>query len=137
MFNKKEYPSDWFAKIRPDILKRANNLCEICKVKNGELILRGTWGDVVAFQDMDGNIFNAETGEKIGMEYVGTIKQKKYQEKGTRIVLTIAHLDQDKTNSDYGNLKALCQYHHLQIDRPHHIEKRKANKLKKQTELSL
>ena len=34
MINYKEYPENWFTEIRPTILKRANNCCEECGVKN-------------------------------------------------------------------------------------------------------
>lgn len=52
--------------------------------------------------------------------------------KSTKIVLTIAHLDQDKTNNDYENLAALCQKCHLGIDLNHHIANaRETNRKKK------
>lgn len=38
----------------------------------------------------------------------------------SRVVLTIAHLDQDETNNDDENLRALCQRCHLRWDAKHH-----------------
>ena len=38
---------------------------------------------------------------------------------GSFVVLTIAHLDQDETNSADDNLKALCQRCHNRLDAPH------------------
>lgn len=35
------------------------------------------------------------------------------------VVLTIAHLDHDPTNNDFGNLKAMCQRCHNRYDQPH------------------
>lgn len=43
----------------------------------------------------------------------------------TKIILTIAHLDQDKTNNRFWNLMAWCQKCHLEHDLPHHINNRK------------
>lgn len=52
--------------------------------------------------------------------------------KSTRVVLTIAHLDHDKTNNDYDNLAALCQKCHLGIDLKHHMANaRETNRKKK------
>ena len=39
-FDYKKYPPDWKSRIRPDILKRANNRCEICGVENGATVMR-------------------------------------------------------------------------------------------------
>ena len=36
-----------------------------------------------------------------------------------RIILTTAHLDHDRQNSDEANLRALCQFCHLNHDRLH------------------
>ncbi len=47
---------------------------------------------------------------------------------GSRVVLTIAHLDHVPENCDPGNLRAWCQRCHLNYDRPRHIENRRLNK---------
>lgn len=36
---------------------------------------------------------------------------------GSKVILTVAHLDRDTTNNDDSNLKALCQRCHLNYDR--------------------
>ena len=74
--NRHRYPArkEWL-KIRAAILKRANNHCEFCGVKNYSL--RGT----------------------------------------TKIILTIAHLDQMPENNHPDNLAALCQRCHLKHDK--------------------
>ncbi len=79
----RKYPPDWKTRIRPDILRRANNRCEICGVENGATVMRKEHCPV-------------------------------------KIVLTIAHLDHDRTNNDYGNLMALCQKCHLGLDMEQH-----------------
>jgi hypothetical protein len=40
---------------------------------------------------------------------------------GSRVVLTVAHLDHDKANNDPANLRALCQRCHLDWDLDHHM----------------
>ena len=124
--NYKNYPPNWFTEIRPRILERAKNCCEQCFVKNYEIILRGEWAGVKAFQTEDGKIFNAENGEKIGEHYFGEIN-KKPKAKLTKVILTIAHLDHDKENFEVSDdrLKALCQRCHLVLDKEHHAEKRR------------
>ena len=51
---------------------------------------------------------------------------------GSRVVLTVAHLDHDPENCDPGNLKALCQRCHLAYDADHHAETRKRTRFAKQ-----
>lgn len=40
---------------------------------------------------------------------------------GSEVVLTTAHLDHDKQNSDPDNLRAMCQQCHLRYDHDHHM----------------
>jgi 5-methylcytosine-specific restriction endonuclease McrA len=42
---------------------------------------------------------------------------------GGRVVLTIAHLDQNPANNAEANLRALCQRCHLNHDRPFNVPK--------------
>lgn len=99
--DKSLYPTNWSSEIRPAILERANNCCEICGVENGRLICRDK-------KDKEKYQYWPE-----GMESeVWTLDGLK----STLIVLTIAHLDHNTENNDYSNLKALCQLHHLRHD---------------------
>ena len=43
---------------------------------------------------------------------------------GSRVVLTVAHLDHTPENCDDDNLRAMCQGCHLHYDREHHAETR-------------
>lgn len=47
---------------------------------------------------------------------------------GSRVVLTVAHLDHDPGNCDPENLRCLCQRCHLTYDAPHHARTRKKRK---------
>ena len=41
---------------------------------------------------------------------------------GSKVVLTVAHLDHDETSDDPANLRAMCQRCHLTYDREHHAK---------------
>ena len=47
---------------------------------------------------------------------------------GKRVILTIAHLDNNTKNNEFRNLKCLCQKCHLNMDRKVNNEKRKYGK---------
>ena len=49
---------------------------------------------------------------------------------GSKVVLTIAHVDQNRDNNDFDNLRAWCQRCHLSHDRRHHIEKSHRNRMR-------
>ena len=117
----KKYHPQWDL-IRAKVLKRADNRCEVCKVKNHELILRGFSDGVEIYQDMDGTIWRTSDGSRFGDAYLGDIGSAR----SVKIVLTISHQDHDINNNDYSNLKALCQLHHLRHDKEHHARTRKS-----------
>ena len=118
--NKALYPPkrEWL-KIRADILERAGNRCETCGVMNGRYIYRHAEDKAVfiyyiastdGFTRADGTpIRQSEIpdGFDVGKQPV-------------TVVLTIAHLDNNPSNNDPSNLRALCQYHHLTLDAQHH-----------------
>jgi 5-methylcytosine-specific restriction endonuclease McrA len=114
--NYSQYHPEWKTKIRPDILERDGNCCKFCGVENHKVIHRYGKG-------MDDWEYFPEglEGEAWLLDNI----------KPTKIILTIAHLDHDKTNNNYDNLAALCQKCHLGIDMSHHVANRKASLKKK------
>lgn len=56
---------------------------------------------------------------------------------GSKVVLTIAHLDRDKNNNDLRNLAALCQRCHLYHDIGQHVDNRRYGRNWKRNQLSL
>ena len=107
----RKYPEDWKTRIRPDILWRANNRCEICGVENGSLV----WRERVVMRFNYGPL--GRGGVRMG-QYV-------------KVVLTIAHLDHNIKNNDYSNLKALCQKCHLALDQDQHRRNAAAKRSKR------
>jgi 5-methylcytosine-specific restriction endonuclease McrA len=65
-------------------------------------------------------------------EFCG-VENYSIKENGTKVILTIAHLDHDKENHEvsYDRLAALCQGCHLKYDLPRHMEKARKNREKK------
>lgn len=58
-------------------------------------------------------------------EWCGAQNYEPHPVTGSKLVLTVAHLDRDKDNNRFANLAALCQRCHLNHDRQSHIESRK------------
>jgi len=129
----KKYPSNWKTEIRPAILERANNCCEVCKVKNGSYIFRGFLDGRAVYQDSEANVYDEETGEWLEQDAYAMVEDKNgnIDAKAIKVVLTISHLDHNINNNDYSNLKALCQLHHLRHDIQHHIKNARETKNKK------
>ena len=63
-------------------------------------------------------------------ELCGAENGKPHWKTGSKVVLTIAHLDQDKKNNKGYNLAALCQRCHNKIDLPYRIKRRKERGMK-------
>ena len=57
-------------------------------------------------------------------EFCG-IENYAIRENGSKVVLTIAHLDHTPENCDYSNLRALCQKCHNRYDAKHRAETRR------------
>lgn len=135
-----KYPSNWHSEIRPAILKRAGNCCERCKAPNRSLVCRGIYCGVHVWQDEDGNIYDADTGEILGDDYVGEVwtELPPGKHKAAEIVLTIAHIhNPDPMDCRPENLQALCQRCHLKLDEPLRREKSKATREKRKKQGTL
>lgn len=55
----------------------------------------------------------------------------------TKIILTVAHIDHDKTNNRFENLAAWCQKCHLTHDIKQHVENRKYGRYHKRGQYKL
>lgn len=61
-------------------------------------------------------------------EWCGVQNGVQHPDTGSKVVLTVAHIDRDRDNNDFSNLAALCQRCHLNHDRCEHIRNRKYGK---------
>ncbi len=59
------------------------------------------------------------------------------KENGTKVVLTIAHLDHTPENCNENNPRALCQKCHLTYDAKHHAQTARQTREKKQGQYKL
>jgi hypothetical protein len=99
---RKFYGKEWRTVTRPRILARAKNLCEQCGVPNHAKV----WRSGIAWSR----------------------RKFKIARRRIRIVLTIAHMNHTPGDDRDENLKALCQWCHLNYDQAHHRESRAARK---------
>ena len=107
----KRYPPNWKTEIVPRILKRANNKCELCGLKNYSTVYA-----VKYYMRHDGKysyriIWYRDKQDAIRECLGGKINAR-------RVVLTVAHLDHDEINHEVSDdrLKALCQVCHIRYD---------------------
>lgn len=104
--------------------ERAKNCCEGCGIANYTVIQYvdeciddkhpfANYPDARAFANQQ-NKFNKMCG-RFGIRFAV-------------VILTVAHLDQDRRNDAEDNLKALCQKCHLSVDRKHNWQRRRYGK---------
>lgn len=117
-----KYPPNFRSEIRPRILARAKNRCEICGAKNrahGYRDKSGKWWDsrkIESELELHG-IDHFETGGVLGHCW----DKQGNPTKPTKIVLTVAHWhNADPMDCRDENLKAACQYCHLNHDKDLH-----------------
>lgn len=106
--NYKEYHPKWYLISRLIRYKRAGNKCECCGAPNGELIYRDAKGRWYPWPE-------GMMGEALSVDGYKAVK----------VVLTVAHIDRDKNNNQFSNLKAMCQKCHLGHDIKQHVDNRK------------
>lgn len=119
----KMYPANWLTELRPTILKRANNRCEHCGVQNHKTGYRTAKGKFIDWDSIE-NALN-ESGYDYFDDELSNIGEDM---KPLKIVLTIAHLNQDVSDNRLENLAALCQRCHLNHDRRDNIYRRRLGK---------
>jgi len=115
----KKYSKDW-KQIRIAALIRAGNRCEKCGVEN----------HIMGARDFEGAFHTEDEIAAMSFDHGDDLFGD--QMKLFRIVLTIAHLDQDIENNDPNNLNALCQKCHLNHDRADNLVKAEMTRKRKQ-----
>lgn len=118
------YGRVWRTVTRPRILARAGNKCEACSIPNSTDVTRigGCWLDErVTWDDGITKQWRDTTGCLLAKRPSGKTRR-------IRVVLTIAHLNHVAGDDRDENLKAWCQWCHLDYDKRHHAETRAARK---------
>lgn len=116
----KEYHPKWSLISRLIRYVRAKNKCEECGIKNGTVVKRLADGTYRQPCQTEWDMIHA----RIKYSHSNMTESLKYHG-FTKIVLTVAHLDHNKKNNRFWNLKALCQRDHLRHDIKHHCANRK------------
>jgi hypothetical protein len=141
---RKFYGRQWREVTRPRILERADNRCENCGVPNHKLVQRaaGWWcqqEQACLYCSTRGSGWLRSTGPVCTCHGFWVTPSGKVTEvpatnfqpairRWVGIVLTVAHLNHTSGDDRDANLKALCQWCHLNWDRLHHLESRTARK---------
>lgn len=113
--NYKEYHPKWTLIVRL-IRRRSGNRCELCGIENHSVI-RKSDRKTPGSQEWDmyhSLIKNAGHNAKTAMKRLGW----------TKIILTTAHMDHNKLNNLFSNLRHLCQRCHLKHDIHQHAANR-------------
>ena len=118
----KLYPKNWLSELRPMILKRAANRCEHCGVQNHLKGYRQKDGTFIPFATIEAAL------EAEGYDYFEKELIHCWQNPPIKIILTIAHLNQNIADNRLENLAALCQRCHLNHDRNDNIYRRRFGK---------
>ncbi len=66
-------------------------------------------------------------------EWCGAENYQPHPLTGSKVILTVAHIDRNKDNNRFNNLAALCQRCHLNHDKEQHV----ANRKYKENQLSI
>lgn len=111
--NRHFYKTPEWKAAKAAVIQRASGKCEHCGVPNGELIIRDRDGDWVEDYEFARtcSFYDIPEGNKF-----------------VRIVLTVAHMDQNPANNALENLKHLCQKCHNTLDAPFRALNRQKNK---------
>ena len=112
--------------------KRAGNRCEECGLLNGQIIKRLKGGSYTTPGPQDWDMIHSAIRNG-GHNMTTALKNFGF----TKVVLTVAHVDQDKTNNRFDNLKAWCQRCHLKHDQQQHVQNRKYGRNHKKNNLKL
>lgn len=118
--NYSEYHPKWSLISRLVRYRRANNKCEWCGVQNGEVVKRLGDGAFRKLTAVEWNMVHSR------IELKKSNMSESLKHHGfSKIVLTVSHVDHDKTNNDFKNLASLCQRCHLRHDIHQHVFNRK------------
>ena len=113
--------AEW-KRTRARILQRAHQRCEQCGVKNHHRYDRGNGGTYRHAYAESGTPWRNADGN------ITTFEPMVSNRRTVNIVLTVAHLNHTPGDDRDENLKALCQWCHLNYDHLHHKETRSDRK---------
>ena len=104
--NKKLYPDNW-KELIADIRERSNDQCELCGASNHLRIQRHVIFPALWVYDSEDD----PEDDPLRYDYSPAVK----------VILTVAHINQDPTDNRMCNLLHLCQRCHNRIDLPYRM----------------
>lgn len=120
------YGVEWKTVTRPRILARAYDRCEWCGVRNGAAVVRIDQWWAPAYSHLLGTVVLRRKGEDcIILRREAHISECRVVDP---IVLTVMHLNHVSGDDRDENLKAACQWCHLNYDLQHHHQTRATRK---------
>lgn len=123
--NRGRYPADWpeiSRRIRED---RAQNMCE-CRGECGHDHTGDSWDD--AWDEWLMSPEGAVPEQRDNPGRCPAMNRQPHPVTGSKVVLTVAHLDHQPEHCADDNLRAMCQRCHLAYDRDHHAATRAATR---------
>jgi hypothetical protein len=118
-FNIKEYHPKWKLIRKLIKVKRAQNKCECCGVEHNSYVLVGSFRPAPIDKI---NLLNSLLISGV------TIFTARKISGVAKVVLSVAHLDQNIENNRFSNLKAMCQRCHLNHDKADNWNRRRYGK---------
>ncbi len=134
------YPPEW-PEIRERILERAGHRCEHAGCGARQYAF-GTWRPAAGagwiwHELPESGVLALRWSEARQRAAEAHFARGEDSPRPIVIVLTIAHLDHNPANCCEGNLRALCQRHHLAHDHEHHLANAQATRRAKAGTLEL
>jgi len=108
------YGREWRLVTRPRILERAGDRCEQCGAPDRQFVLRGPLGTWFDTFPMRPSFWRTHLGWKVHVLELDRMRVDSIRR--VYIVLAVAHLNHIPGDDRDENLKALCQWCHLNYD---------------------
>ena len=128
--DRSRYPDDW-EELSLKVRHEAGQTCEVTRADGTRCdAANGSW--VTRLKD-DLEVWIAADSGQLAPLVEGLAGVAGWR-RPIKVVLTVAHLDQDPSNSARENLEAMCQLHHLRHDARQHAESAALTRARKRRE---
>jgi hypothetical protein len=122
------YGREWREQVRARILARAGGQCERCGKPDRRIVWTASGRRADGEHWMCWRLSRYEPWRDQRGRTLPAGAPPPGRSRRVRVILTVAHLNHDPRDNRDTNLAALCQWCHLNYDRPHHRATRAARK---------
>jgi hypothetical protein len=126
------YRGEAYEAFRTALLDRAGNACEQCKAPNRQRVFRANRKEFAGWwwSEITGMAHDPRGNEQPHLPTFAIMEANPdLTWRGTKIVLTAAHLNRTPGDDRLENAKVLCQWCHLNYDLPQHVYNSKETRL--------